>query len=86
MTPAYLTETEVAKILGRSRDWLRKMRPNLEREGFPTVDGLIGLTCADDLKAWIARRRKVADADHGRLTTSGAHHEIEIRGIDYGRL
>lgn len=86
MTPAYLTETEVAKTLGRSRDWLRKMRPVLEREGFPTVDGLIGLTCRDDITAWIARRRKVADADPGRITTSGIHHDTEIRGINYAKL
>lgn len=82
MTPAYLSETDVAKVLGKSRDWLRKNRPVLEREGFPAVDGLIGLTCVDDINAWIARRRKVADVG---IVQQGTHH-IEIRGIDYAKL
>lgn len=83
MDKAYLTEGEVAKTLGRSRDWLRKNRDRLEREGFPAVDGLIGLTCVDDINAWIARRRKVADAvaaDNHPL------HHIEPQGIDYAKL
>jgi hypothetical protein len=81
MTPAYLSEADVATMLGRSRDWLRKNRPDLEREGFPTVDGLIGLTCVADIDAWIARRRKVADADQTRMTG-----DTEIRGIVYANL
>lgn len=83
MTPAYLSEADVAKMLGRSRAWLRVNRPRLEREGFPAVDGLIGLTCVDDINAWIARRRKVADAIPAR--TTGDHH-APTEGIDYGRL
>ncbi len=86
MQAAYLTETEVAQVLGRSRDWLRMNRLKLEREGFPAVDGLIGLTCHDDLKAWIARRRKVMDPDPARITITGAHHNQETQGIDYGKL
>ena len=80
MTPAYLSEADVAKMLGRSRGWLRMNRDRLEREGFPTVDGLIGLTCVDDINAWIARRRKVADAVMTR--TTGDHH-IELRGENW---
>ena len=82
MTPAYLSESDVAKVLGKSRAWLRQNRPALEREGFPPVDGLIGLTCVADIQAWIARRRKVADADPARLT--GPHHTTE--GINYASL
>jgi hypothetical protein len=67
--PAYLNETAVAKRLGRSADWLRQARPRLEREGFPRIDGLIGLTCLWDIDAWIARRRQVADA-----VVAGTHH------------
>lgn len=84
MTPAYLSEADVAKVLGRSRDWLRKNRADLEREGFPRIDGLIGLTCVADINAWIARRRKVADAVPAH--TTGLHHETEIRGIKHGLL
>lgn len=84
MTPAYLSEADVAKMLGRSRQWLRGNRARLEREGFPPVDGLIGLTCVADIHAWIARRRKVADADPARLMISGSHHTTE--GIQYAKL
>ena len=83
-TPAYLSEIDVAEMLGRSRGWLKTNRAVLEREGFPPVDRLIGLTCVADINAWIARRRKVADA--GPAHTTGLHHETELRGIDYGRL
>lgn len=85
MEPSYLNEVEVAQKLGRSRDWLRKNRPVLEREGFPAIDSLIGLTCVDDVNAWIARRRKVADADPARLTISGDHH-TQISGENLARL
>lgn len=85
MTPAYLSEADVAKVLGRSRDWLKKARPSLEREGFPRIDGLIGLTCVADINAWIARRRKVADAGPAQITTQGDHHS-DIKGINYERL
>lgn len=67
--PAYLNETAVARMLGRSPDWLKAHRKALEREGFPRVDGLIGLTCLWDIEAWIARRRQVADA-----VVAGEHH------------
>ncbi len=62
MNPAYLTDIQIAKLLGRSKSWLCGNRRTLERDGFPRVDGLIGLTCAADVHAWIARRRQVADA------------------------
>ncbi len=83
MTPMYLPEPAVAQILGKSRAWLKANRPRLEREGFPRVDGLIGLTCVADIHAWIARRRQVADAVSAR--TTGDHH-TSSEGINYGRL
>ena len=85
MTPAYLNEPGVAAILGKSRAWLKVNRPRLEREGFPRVDGLIGLTCVADIEAWIARRRQVADADPHRITTSGTH-QVASEGIIYAKL
>lgn len=35
--------------------------PELEREGFPKLDRLIGLTLKADVMAWINRRRTIAD-------------------------
>lgn len=82
MNRAFLTDIDVAKMLGRSKNWLRDNRPKLEREGFPRKDGLIGLTCVADIEAWIARRRQVADA-----VRVGEHHaDVSAHGDDYGRL
>jgi len=83
VTPAYLNETDVARFLGRSRDWLRANRPHLEREGFPRVDTLIGLTCVADIEAWIARRRQVADAV---AAGSPHHHTPHDMGINFDAL
>lgn len=80
MTPAYLTDIEIATVLNRSKNWLCKERSTLERAGFPRKDPLIGLTCAADVHAWIARRRQVPDhvevhgpGHHHITTTSGPH-------------
>lgn len=82
MNRAFLTDIDVAKMLGRSKNWLRDNRPKLEREGFPRKDGLIGLTCVADIEAWIARRRQVTDA-----VRVGEHHaDVSAHGDDYGRL
>ena len=82
MTPAYIPDTEVARLLGRSKNWFCQRRPHLEREGFPRVDGLIGLTCRADIEAWIARRRQVSDA-----VQVGEHHaDDSANGDDHGRL
>lgn len=74
MTAEFLTESQVAERLGRSRKWFSDHRTALEREGFPRKDSLIGLTSAQDLAAWIARRRMVADhgpaARHHHTTTT----------------
>ena len=78
---AYLNEAQVAAKLGRSSVWLRAARPKLEKEGFPRVDVLIGLTCLWDVEAWIARRRQVADAVIVR-----EHHTDDSKGVKYDRL
>lgn len=59
---AYGSERWCATYLGKSLPWFRANRAILEREGFPKVDALIGLTCKRDVDAWIEKRRKVADA------------------------
>lgn len=69
MTPAYAPDKDLAAMLGRSLGWFKTNRPQLEREGFPKVDRLIGLTLVPDVEAWIARRRVVADA------VAVAHHQ-----------
>lgn len=70
-----------ASRLGRSVDWLREARGRLEREGFPEVDPLVGLTLKADVDAFLAKRRRVADPDpaahHSRETKSGVrYHEL----------
>ena len=85
MTPAYLTDIQIAKMLGRSKNWLCAIRNDLEREGFPRRDALIGLTCKADIEAWIARRRQVADADTSRNTMTGDHH-ISLKGENLNAL
>ena len=82
MTPAYIPDTEIARLLGRSKNWFCQNRAKLEREGFPRVDTLIGLTCVWDVEAWIARRRQVADA-----VKVGEHHaDVPAKGDDLGKL
>jgi DNA-binding transcriptional regulator YhcF (GntR family) len=61
MTPAYLSDRALAAHLGLSLTTLRKKRPDLEREGFPKKDGLVGMTLTADVDAWLARRRVVPD-------------------------
>lgn len=77
---AYGSATWCALTLGKSVDWFRKNRAALETDGFPRVDALTGLTIKADVHAWIARRRKVADAGGHHTTTS------KSEDIDYGAL
>lgn len=86
LVPEYLSEAEVAVTLGRSRDWLRKVRPDLEREGFPRIDGLIGLTCRQDVLAWIKRRRRVADLTEAEAQALLRDGPKEVRGINWGAV
>lgn len=78
MTPAYLTDIQVAETLGRKVTWLKNNRPMLEQEGFPRRDKLVGLTLAADVNAWLARRRVVADPVH---TPTEAHHSTTIEAL-----
>ena len=87
LVPEYLTEAEVAVTLGRSRDWLRKTRPDLEREGFPRIDGLIGLTCRQDVLAWVKRRRRVADVTEAEAREIAKGHGPDAAaGEDLSKL
>lgn len=61
MTPAYLTDKQIAALLNKPLKWFRANRHQLEAQGFPRVDGLIGLTQVADVQAWLDRRRVLSD-------------------------
>lgn len=73
-----------AATLGQSLPWFTKNRPVLEREGFPPVDTLIGLTCKQDVEAWVARRRRLPDAQVV-VPIEGHHDDMQPR-IDINAL
>lgn len=61
-TCAFGSDLWIAHVLGLSVMRLRKARPQLEADGFPRPDALIGRTNKADVHAWIARRRRLTDA------------------------
>jgi hypothetical protein len=70
---AFGSDRWCADRLGKSLAWFRSNRERLEREGFPKKDLLLGLTHKSDVEAFLARRRKVADADVATATVA-VHH------------
>lgn len=86
LVPEYLSEAEVAVTLGRSRAWLKQTRPALEREGFPTVDALIGLTCRQDVLAWVKRRRRVADVTEAEARDKAKADHQGMANIKWDKL
>ena len=58
---AFGSDRWCAHVLGYSMIGFRNARPQLEADGFPRADGLIGRTNKDDVWTWIARRRRLAD-------------------------
>ena len=75
------TDGWCAATLGMALTNFRQRRDVFEREGFPQVDGLIGLTNKSDVQAWIAGRRRVADAgivhhDHHAIQPGANLHEL----------
>lgn len=78
MTPAYLPDPALAAALGIPATRFKRIRPQLETEGFPKKDRIVGLTLAADVEAWLARRRTINDpvpAKPAHHTTTGEHHE-----------
>lgn len=51
-----------AQRLGRSVDWLRQNRDELDRDGFPAPDAITGLWIKADVDAWVTKRRRISDA------------------------
>lgn len=61
-TCAFGSDRWIAHTLGYTLVGFQKARPQLEADGFPRADGLIGRTNKDDVRTWIARRRRLPDA------------------------
>lgn len=72
---AYGSDRWCALKLGRSYEWFRRTRPELERKGFPPKDTITGYTIKADVDAWIAKRRRYSDAG-GPHNISADHHNI----------
>ena len=58
----YASDRWVASSLGRTVDWLRKHKPELEVAGFPPADPITGMRIKADVIAWVEQRRRVPDA------------------------
>lgn len=77
-----------AQTIGRSYDWFRDHRHELQREGFPAKDPIIGHTNKADVKSWIARRRKFSDAVTvgGDTTSPTITNTTQKSGENLGKL
>lgn len=80
-TSAYGSVSWCAERLGRSVDWFRRNRPDLERDGFPRTDPLVGHVLKDDVDAWLKGRRRLSDPDS--VTVSVGQ---QPSGVNYGRF
>lgn len=59
IAPLYAPEADIAAMLGRSVDWLRKNARDLEQQcGFPKVDTAIGLRHVPSVQAWADERNR----------------------------
>ncbi len=55
--PIYLSERQVAELLGYGIDWLRRHAAELERQfGFPGIDPAIGKRHRPSIEAWASER------------------------------
>lgn len=61
-TCAFGSDRWIAHTLGYSVVAFSAARPRLEADGFPKPDSLLGRTNKDDVRTWIARRRRLTDA------------------------
>ncbi len=58
--PRGLDEFQVAARLGKSEGWFRKHRAELEANGFPKYDELLGGRDANAIEAWWDKRSGLA--------------------------
>jgi len=57
----YVSDRELARMLGHAIDWLKANRDKLEQQfGFPKVDPAIGKTHREAVEEW-ARKRNARD-------------------------
>lgn len=60
ISPLYIPEADVARMLGHKIDWLRENGPVLEvSTGFPKIDPVIGMRHREAIEEW-ARERNVS--------------------------
>ncbi|SLN37004.1 hypothetical protein AQS8620_01336 [Aquimixticola soesokkakensis] len=83
------SQDRAALALGMNCSHFRKKKKQLQEEGFPEVDHITKRYVAADVRAWIARRRKVRDPEAPpRQTISGTIETVpNISGaINYDSL
>ena len=61
--PRVFSEHQLATLFGMGETKFRAMRPQLEAEGFPKQDDLLGGTDAAAAHRWLDRRSGLATAD-----------------------
>lgn len=81
---AYLSDRDIASMMGRTVSWLRKKRPDLEAAGFPQRCRIVGHTLKADVEAWLEQQRRVAQRVQTREKTG--HHHDTIKGINNDAL
>ena len=65
ITPLYIPEKQTAQLLGRSIDWLRQNKKQLEDQfGFPRVDPATGYRHRPSIEAWADERNRRNQASH----------------------
>ena len=64
--PRVLSEPATAALLGKGAAWFRENRPQLEAEGFPKYDELLGGTDSVAVHRWLDQRSRLATVDPDR--------------------
>ena len=63
--PRLLSERAIAAMLDKGYTKFREIRPQLEAEGFPKIDKLIGGTDSVAVNRWLDRRSGLPTVDAG---------------------
>ena len=75
--PRIWNEFQVATRLGHSESWLHSHRAELETQGFPTKDEVLGGTDADAISVWLDKRSSLADGREEQLPDTGLAERLE---------
>ena len=73
--PRMLSPFQLACRLGKCESWLASNRANLEAEGLPKIDPLLGGTDADAVERWLDYRSGIANAGVDPLMEALNDHE-----------